>query len=411
MKFKGLVKNLAYGGTFVGNITETEETELIGKTFFVPFAAPNEEIEGQIVANKKSFVDAELVSLNTKSNNRVEPLCQYFYTCGGCNLQHLDIDYQRQLKNDLLKNTFNKITGAPLAPDIIDLSLHLPSYFYRNRIKLHFRDKKIGFFRPKTRDLIEIDSCVISSKHLNQCLDRLNKIKEKIPTEIYEIAIEEYKDSEIITFIVNPNLEKIDSNLIEVIQKLLKEFKHFNIKQRNKFLFSSSDEIKNSNTFSQINNNGNLLIQNLVIEKINNSDVTELYAGNGNFTFKYYDKVKQIDAVELDHKLVKIALKTITDKNLKNIKFYSSSSENFVKKNKLKSTLLLDPPRDGAINALNQADFSLTKQIIYISCNMSTFSRDIKYLLDMGFKFKEVYTVDMFPQTSHLEIVGILSKD
>ena len=118
---------------------------------------------------------------------------------------------------------------------------------------------------------------------------------------------------------------------------------------------------------------------------------------------------KKITAVELDSKLVKRGENISKEKNLGDkILFIQSSCEKFVKKSKLGNLVLLDPPRGGAKEVVKYINPKDTSIVIYISCALPTFERDLKELLSKGYKISSFSILDMFPNTYHVETVGVL---
>lgn len=405
---KALVKNLAYGGNFAAHITEATNPEIINKTIFIPNALPGEEVEVEITKDKKNFAEGKLLKIIKESEHRKEAPCEYFNECGGCQIQHTNIEYQRELKDELLSSTYKKIIGEELDLDIENLSKEIPEFNYRNKIQLHFKDNTTGFFKEATNDIINIDSCLIASKTINTALASIKGLT--LPKEIIGIDIEDLPSKETL-LIVKLRQKKLSPNFCEKIASIFKEYKNVLILNNKRHAYSSNENIKNYGNFSQVNNVGNNILNKVVLEHITETNVTELYAGSGNFTFNYDRKAKDIHAVELDNKLVKRAKRKIKNKKISNIKFFTSKAEDFTKTNPIFETLLLDPPREGALKALENANLDNTKKIIYVSCNMATFCRDIKLLNLKGFKLKKLHSLDMFPQTAHLEAIGILTKE
>ena len=73
--------------------------------------------------------------------------------------------------------------------------------------------------------------------------------------------------------------------------------------------------------------------------------------------------------------------------------------------------IVLDPPRTGCEKAVLKAIVDLQHdKIIYVSCNPATQARDVRYLNDCGYDLRNLKPVDMFPQTSHIEVIGFMTR-
>ena len=391
-KIEALAKNLAYGGSMAAKVINHEHQ---GKTIFVPFVVPEEVFEAEIIKNNKKFLIGNLIKIKKISKKRVIPECPFFTKCGGCELQHISIGKQRELKIELLSESFKKIAGIDIKDKIINISEDLPGYNYRKKISLHIRENKIGFFRKDSNSVVDINNCAISNENINGILKKLHRME--LPKEVQGITIDE-KNLEVKVDLYN---KKLENNLIF----LLKD-QSFAITKNKKIKFQTKNYKKETGLFSQVNPFGNRLIQETIAKELQGNHVTELYAGAGNLTFAYENNVKKIEAVELDSGLVAIA----RQKNSNKINFIKSSAENYIKNNKIKELLILDPPRDGAKEVFKKADLSDNKKIIYVSCNISSFSRDSKILLEKNYNLEKIYFIDMFPQTHHIELIGVFNN-
>jgi 23S rRNA (uracil1939-C5)-methyltransferase len=94
--------------------------------------------------------------------------------------------------------------------------------------------------------------------------------------------------------------------------------------------------------------------------------------------------------------------------HLTSIHFHHLSAEEYVRLNAITGTLILDPPRCGAKDVMKFLSAAKLSRIIYVSCNLSTLARDLKMLCAQGFSLKQLFVIDMFPQTHHIELVALL---
>jgi 23S rRNA (uracil1939-C5)-methyltransferase len=159
-----------------------------------------------------------------------------------------------------------------------------------------------------------------------------------------------------------------------------------------------------------VNLEGNDLLKDKVSSLVTHRDVTDLYAGAGNFSIPLAKRDHFVDAVELDPELIAFgrlaAFKNgIADNRLT---FIEESCERYVKTHKLKTSVLLDPPRSGADAVAKVLNPNITRQVVYVSCSLPTLCRDVKTLADKGYSLVEMWVVDMFSQTYHVETISLL---
>ncbi len=150
----GLVEKLAFGGS---GIVRHE-----GKVVFVPLVLPAEEIEYEITLSKKSHAFGNLLKVIQPSADRIEPKCEYYGRCGGCQLQHIPYGLQLKFKHQWVSEAFyhlHKTHDFSIQPVIgTDKQWH-----YRRRIRLHQRGKELGFMGLDGHTFVPVTHCEIYS--------------------------------------------------------------------------------------------------------------------------------------------------------------------------------------------------------------------------------------------------------
>ena len=293
----------------------------------------------------------------------------------------------------------------------------LSPFDYRKRALIHILENgKMGFFRNETHDVVSFDECQILSKKLNESFKELKPEISKYGKYFYSLVLDD--DVENIFAILNIREEYQVKELREKnFFDIYKKFPYkFIFEYRGKEIFKNFEFEESAGHFSQVNIEANKYLVNFVKDESFKrgpfNSVTELYAGSGNFTFMLSSISKKITAVELDGKLVKRGENISKEKNLGDkILFIQSSCEKFVKKNKLGNLVLLDPPRGGAKEVVKYINPKDTSIVIYISCALPTFERDLKELFSKGYKISSFSILDMFPNTYHVETVVLLGRE
>jgi 23S rRNA (uracil1939-C5)-methyltransferase len=139
--------------------------------------------------------------------------------------------------------------------------------------------------------------------------------------------------------------------------------------------------------------------------------ILELYSGAGTFTLFLAEGVEALTAVEENPAAAEDARWNLDRAGLRHVRLLSASAEDGLEKEARKkeryTKIFLDPPREGATEAVLKGMAHLApEKIFYLSCNPATFARDIRFLSARGYRLARVQPLDMFPQTGHLELLA-----
>ena len=139
------------------------------KITFIPKTIPGDEVEIKITKSKKNFNEGEIVSFIKRAGNHLDNICPYYDICGGCHLQGLSYDETLKYKEDRIRNILNRCNiNLPINIIRNDNPLN-----YRNKIELKVKNSKIGFYKAKSHDILEIKTCAITSSAINNFLEEL----------------------------------------------------------------------------------------------------------------------------------------------------------------------------------------------------------------------------------------------
>lgn len=411
--------SLSYGGEAVGEIVEGH-AEMLGKKAFVPFAVPGERVRAEVIQNEPRRVHARLVEVLQASPDRIAPACPAFSRCGGCQLQHIALSRQRELKQQMVHSMLQRHAGVTPLEEISWLGADLSGEGYRSRIALHLgTDGALGFYRSGTGEIVSFEKCLIARDSLNQVLPILREQLPHFSKWIGKVSIEESRSGICATFVQREGAPLSRDNWKVLLSKFAPNLCEMTLEEAGARRFQwSKDQSTPTATgrFSQVNQAGNqLLITRTIAEMGTAKRVAEFYAGSGNFTFPLVDAGHQVEAVEVDPILVKLANDQLERRNIqKQVCFHNASTEQFLKRDwpRLSSAMdavLLDPPRSGAQALAAALARSSISRILYVSCNLPSLTRDIK-LLSPKYSLRRMYLVDMFPQTYHVETLSVLSR-
>ena len=410
------VDGLTYGGAFIGRIVDGEAGQ-IGKKTFVRDTVPGEKILATVVEEKKSYSESELTEILVESPSRIVAPCAYYLKCGGCDIQHIELSVQREVKRKMVEDTL-KFQGKIVPKNGVKLvGEKLAGFGYRKRVTLHLNeDGNLGFYRQKSGDVVQIGKCLLGSDVVNDGIQKVIPHARSLAKLVGGVLLEDHSKE---LFIVLKIREDSTHTDLPVAQKedIAATIKNFDVVYRKNVVSSyrngrivGKENIGSSSLghFSQVNEEGNSILIDIVKEKVTSKKVTDLYAGSGNFSIPLASIGCQVDAVELDPVLAFHGEGLAASAKLsESVRFFSTSAEKFVKSNMLQPTVVLDPPRAGAKEVVKAFKQKKVKQVVYVSCNLPSLCRDLKTLSDSGYEILETSVVDMFSQTHHVETVTV----
>ncbi|MBX7144276.1 MAG: hypothetical protein K1X79_07475 [Oligoflexia bacterium] len=404
------IRALAYGGAGVGQVVAGPDA-MLGKVCFVKFAAPGELVEAQALEETRSFVTASLTRVIEPSPERRTARCKYFGVCGGCDLQHLNIAGQREAKRNMIESMLTQQGKLSLPSKVILLAPELPEFGYRTRIGLHLApDGRLGFYRTASGEVVDIEQCPIAHDSINATLTKLRAHIGALTSTVGGIEIEGGSPPRIRINLLEG--AQIDSNTIEPLRSLSSDLV---IYSNGQVVFAQVNNTEVSENelavghFSQVNEAGNNCLVSEVLAQLQGTHVTEFYAGAGNFSLALARRGTHVTAIEADDVLINLGNRLAQTSGLSSlVRFVRSSAEKFAKRGQLNKHVLLDPPRSGAKGVVEYFDPQLTTDIVYVSCNLPSLTRDLKYLCGAGYSLCRIAAIDMFPQTHHVEIVATL---
>lgn len=380
------------------------------KVIFVKNALPEEIVDVDIITSKKNYSEAKVKKYVKESNDRTKSICPYFNECGGCDLLCLNYDKTLEFKQKKAIEVLNKNHLSYNGE--VKIIRNSNPINYRNKISLKIKDGHIGYFEDNTHNLIEINSCSIAKKEINEVIENISLLNLKnglltircnTNNEILLIIKSEEKN-------YNIELEKL-KNIVKLVgivynDKLIYG-EDFFYERLYGMLFKVS-----FNSFFQVNHFITEELFKLIEKNIDcNSTVLDLYSGVGTLGLVASKKAKEVISVEIISNAVKNGIINAKLNNSNNIKFLLGDVSHAVKKiDKQFNTLILDPPRKGLDKkTLEFIKESQINKIIYVSCDMFTLMRDLKYLEEL-YEIKEYKLLDMFSYSYHVENFVVLEK-
>ena len=395
---------------------------------FVKGMILDEEAYVKIIAEKKNYAFGIIDKFIKESPNRIKSECPIAYKCGGCDYRHIDYNYQLKLKKDVLINTFRNYNVMDIIPDD-------NPYYYRNKVQIPVKDHQMGFYRKYSNDIVVFGDCLIESKIANQIINDLKQIliENKVDKYFRHILIKhgKFTDEIMLGFIVNTfdiDLNKVISYLTDKYKNIKSIILNLNDKDTNvilgtdekvlfgrDYIYDIYDGIKvklSLKSFYQVNYQQMLKLYAKVKELADissNDEVLDLYCGIGTISLYMARFVKHVTGVEIVEAAINNAKDNAKMNNINNVDFIlADASKDMDEYIKNKDLVILDPPRKGISKQLIDSLINnKVNKIVYVSCNPATLNRDLD-LLSKHYNVSDIYPVDMFPYTIHVECVCVL---
>jgi len=387
---EAVIHSIGSDGWCIGRVDSAGERN--GKTVLVRDVVPGERVGFSIVSEKKRIIFGELQEVISSSPHRVAPPCPYFRQCGGCDLQHIEINFQRELKLARVQETLEKKWKLVAKQGVFLIGAELPAYQYRNRIQLHITaNGELGYKQRGSDTVVAISSCLISKTILSDAIATLSPLVKEHGITRGKLHLSHNSSDQNIHI----SSSGIDPKILPKLEATL---------TGSGFLFETSGS-GTADLFEQNNHAANAILQSKVQSLFKDELVVELYAGSGNLSLPLVNNGCDVQAVELSPELVRAGQRMHGDKP--QLKFICESAETYIKANPDVENLLLDPPRAGALEALELLSPGHLKKLVYVSCNLNTFCRDAKVITDKGLSLQALWLLDMFPQTGHIETMAL----
>jgi 23S rRNA (uracil1939-C5)-methyltransferase len=419
-----------------------------GKVVFIEGAMTHETVEYTVHRKKESYEQGSVVNVIKASPGRVTPGCPHFGVCGGCAMQHVDAKYQVAAKQRVLEDNFariGKVEVEQLLPPI-----HGPTWGYRERARLsvHFVVKKdavlVGFHERKSSFVADTHVCHILPPEISALIDPLRDMFYKFETRD-RIPQLELAVGEDVTVFVLRNLVPIPEHDAALMRAFADQHKHLNIQW---WLQPKGPETAHPfypldmplldyrlpefnlsyafrpNEFTQVNRAINRVLVSRAIRLLApqaNEYIIDLFCGLGNFTLPIarLAGAQNVIGVEGSEGLVQRAKENAARNGLPQAQFqaldlFTNAEQCFAALTaggKVIDKLLIDPPRDGALEICKAIPKEGVNRIVYVSCNPATLARDLGVLVHtQGYTVKLAGIMNMFPHTAHVESIAVLER-
>ena len=415
-----------------------------GKVAFVDGALPGELARASYVRKRAQFDELKAEEIKNPAPTRVVPQCQFASRCGGCSLQHMSSQSQIALKQSVLLEQLQHV--AKLGPDSFQVlpALQANSFHYRRKARLAVRlvarkgGVLVGFREKYSSFITDMNDCQVLVKEVAALIqplrDFIGQLDARYRIPQIEVAVGEIQGaatgnqialvfrhlealsgSDLRAFSDFARCHDIQLYLqpagVESVHKLYPDDGQYRLQ----YFLPEFDLRMNFHPmdFTQVNAEINRLIINRALNLLEleaNDVVLDLFCGLGNFTLPLATRCSQVVGVEGSEEMVRRGKENARLNKLFNAEFYAANLCESLNDKTWADTkftkILLDPPRSGAIEIMEQIAHFKAGKLVYISCNPATLARDTSVLIQHGYKLKSAGVMDMFPHTTHVESIA-----
>lgn len=375
--------------------------------------------------------------------------CPLYKKCGGCQLQNMTYEEQlkwKQVKVERLLKKFGKVETIK--------GMYFP-YHYRNKVQAAFgmtRNKQIisGVYQSSSHKIVPVDSCMIEDKKADEIIVSIRELLKSFKLQAYDehtgkgflrhvLVKRGFSTNEImVVLVISSPIFPARKNFINALLKKHPEITTIvmNINpyetslvlgERETVLYGNGyiEDVLcgcrfriSAKSFYQINPTQTEVLYSKAInmaELTGKEVVIDTYCGIGTIGLIASKKAKKVIGVEVNKDAIKDAIFNAKRNKITNVRFFNADASDFMEDMAMQGekidVLFMDPPRAGSDEKFLSSAVTLSpKKIVYISCNVETQERDLKYLIDKGYKVKKIQPVDMFPHTNHVENIVMLQR-
>jgi 23S rRNA (uracil1939-C5)-methyltransferase len=429
MKIKLTILDLASDGSGVGRRED--------KPVFVPGALPGEEVTVQILANKKTYMRGRVLAIEKKSRHRLPPACPWFGVCGGCRLQHAAYEAQLEFKRRQVADVIARIVPLDPPPELTVVPSPDP-WGYRNKMIFPVRSRSgrtvLGFYKVRSHGFVPIEACPVTTEGISASIGAVNRsigdmepYDERTQTGVLRHVIlrsfgDEPPQATFVLFQDAPvadldspsvwlNINPAPGNVI-----IGKRWKHVSGYRLQEIKIRETVHLLHPGSFFQANTD---ILEPLLSRLDEMADpslpLLDLYGGSGFLGLQLAHRVPHVTVVEENPLAILSGRESLRANSLDNVEFVEGTTEAardlFRESARSGFQLILDPPRKGlSAELISMILENRPERLLYLSCNPASFARDTA-LLKEAYHLERVALLDFFPQTAHVEVLGLLTRE
>lgn len=392
-----------------------------GQPIYVPYTLPGETVE--VTAAPGHHPDRrQLIQVDKASLQRIAPFCQHFGICGGCAIQHWQAEPYRAWKRGLVVESLTQAGIDCEVDPLVDAH-----GLGRRRVTLHARMGthqvlKVGFSAASSHDIVPIDRCPILDPGLNGALDAAWAIAESLkpsgkPLDIQITATRGGLDVDVRGSGPLPSSMIATLSHVAEAHRLARLTRHGELvlmRAQPAITIGSATVVLPPGSFLQATLAGEETLAALVLNHCTRAKhIADLFCGVGPFALRLAAKSK-VMAYDSDTGSVSALQKAAA--STPGLRPVRCETRDLFRRplvpQELKEfdAIVYDPPRQGALAQAQALGTSRIALVVAVSCNIATFARDARILIDAGYHLHGVTPIDQFRHTPHVELVARFTR-
>ena len=435
-----------------------------GAVYFIKNVVPGDIVDIRAYKKRRGYFEAEPITWVKKSDQRITPVCEHFGVCGGCKWQHLNYKGQLYYKEKGVLHNLSHIGKLDINKILPIVGVENP-FFYRNKMEFSFSNKRwltadeieedklierrgLGFHKPGMWDkVVDVNQCYLQANPSNEIRNAIRSYALEKELEFFDpreqtgflrtLMIRNTLGGEVMVLI---QFFREDKNkrelLLNFIQKSFPQIVSLlycinskgndSIYDQEIYCYSGQSFISEhlddlqfkitAKSFYQTNPKQSKTLYNIAksFAGLKPKDVVyDLYTGTGTIAQYIANSAAKVIGIDSVQEGIRAAYENMKINNISNCSFYTGDmkeifTNEFILKNGTPDVIITDPPRDGMHKKVVAQILKIeAKRIVYVSCNSATQARDIEIMREK-YKITNTQTVDMFPQTHHVENIVVL---
>ena len=398
------ILRLAAGGDGVAKLED-------GRTVFVPRTAPGDLVELSAVREHKRFARARVGRVVEPGPHRAEPRCPHYLRdeCGGCQMQHLDLDAQRSARSAFVGDALRRLARLEVPdPELVPAER---AYEYRTKLTLAVSQdrRRIGLHRYDRADQVfDLEWCHITVPDLMGLWQTVRALRALLPPRLSQVVLRRDRSGGCHLLLRSGEAE-VWSGAARLHAELIRHHLRVTIwwqpEDGAARAVAGSDEAYPATVFEQVHPEMGDRVRQFAVDQlgdVSGRKVWDLYAGIGETTALLVARGAMVESVELDRRAVAEA-----EARGPAARRLAGRVEDLVRKLGRPDLVIVNPPRTGMDERVTEElDRLRPDRVVYISCDPATLARDLLRL--EHFQLLQVQAFDLFPQTTHVETVAVL---
>ncbi|MFO8059787.1 MAG: 23S rRNA (uracil(1939)-C(5))-methyltransferase RlmD [Bacillota bacterium] len=403
-----------------------------GYVLFIAGAATGDLVRVEVTAVGPAHGRARIVEILRPSPERSEPPCEYYGSCGGCQLQHICYRAELEYKRQWVRQAASRIGGVDHAPVEAVLSDGSP-YGYRARARLAVAEGAggevtVGFRKCRSAEVVDVARCPIQVPRNGLILSGMRELIARgamMLSDGDQLEIRSAGKDSLLVYIPEGG-GRMDEESARLLLDRVPELTGIAVQTKGDavtlagrgevaYCLDGLEMVASAPVFTQVNHRGARILYRRVVELAGLSEddaVVELFSGVGGLTLHLAARAGAVFAVELHPGAIRDARRNAERNARRNVIHWQGDAadglQQYLASCGRPEVLVMDPPRGGCPRPLLHLISGLQlRRIVYVSCDFGTWARDVGRLVAGGWRLRRAVPVDMFPETANVEIVSV----